>query len=60
MLEAALRDGQFELALALANERAELKPTSPQNWINVARAFEGLGDECRAAKSRARVSSLVS
>jgi len=60
LLEAALRDGQFELALALANERAELKPTSPQNWINVARAFEGLGDECRAAKSRARASSLVS
>ena len=39
LLEAALRARQFDLALALANERCALKPSSPQNWRYVTRAL---------------------
>jgi len=42
MVEAALRAHRYDLALALANQRCELKPTSPQNWLHVTRAQEGL------------------
>ena len=58
LLEAALRAGQFDLALGLANERAALKPTSVQNWRAVARAFSGLGDTTRADQASARAQSL--
>ncbi|MGO1120990.1 tetratricopeptide repeat protein [Rhodovibrionaceae bacterium A322] len=37
-LEALLRDGQFNLASALINERCELKPSSPQNRTLATRA----------------------
>ena len=55
LLEAALRAQDYDLALALANERCALKATSPQNWRFVARAFTGLGrlDEARRAEARA-------
>ncbi len=59
LLEAALRAGRFELALALAHERCGLKPSSPQNWHMAARAHAGLGATGRAAKARARAESLM-
>ncbi len=59
LLEAALRASQFDLALALANERTALKPTSPQNWRMVARAHEGLGQTDRAKRADARAASLL-
>jgi tetratricopeptide (TPR) repeat protein len=59
LLEAALRAGQFQLGLALANERCGLKPTSPQNWKMVARAQTGLGDATRARQAEARATALL-
>ena len=59
LLEAALRARRYELALALANERCALKPTSPQNWIYVARAHSGIGARDRARRARARAEALV-
>lgn len=59
LLEAALRSKRFDLALALANERTALKPTSVQNWRAVARAFKGLGDKSRADRATAKAQSLL-
>ncbi len=59
LLESALRAGQFDLALALANERCAMKPTSPQNWHMVARAHKGLGQVERAQRADARAASLL-
>lgn len=59
LLEAALRARRFDLALALANERCALKPSSPQNWLYVARAFKGLGDRNGADRASARAHSLL-
>ncbi|MBC6404530.1 MAG: tetratricopeptide repeat protein [Rhodospirillales bacterium] len=59
LLEAALRAGRYGLALALAHERCEMKPSSPQNWRMVARAHEGLGASDRAARAQARAESLM-
>lgn len=59
LLEAALRSKQHDLALALANERVELKPTSPQNWLNVARAFKGLGNTKMADRATGRANSYL-
>ena len=59
LLEAALRAKRYELALALANERCALKPTSPQNWTYVARAHDGIGQRNRAKKAKARAEALV-
>jgi tetratricopeptide (TPR) repeat protein len=59
LLEAALRARRFDLALALANERTALKPSSPQNWLYVARAFKGLGDRTGADRASARAQSLL-
>ncbi|MCG8547456.1 MAG: tetratricopeptide repeat protein [Alphaproteobacteria bacterium] len=58
LLEAALRAERYELARALANERAMNKPTSPQNWKYSARALQGLGDYEAAERARARAASL--
>ena len=59
LLEAALRARQYDLALALANERCALKPQSPQNWRLVARAFRGLGNLKQAAKANARAAAVI-
>lgn len=59
LLEAALRAGRCELAMALANERTSAKPTSPQNWRTVARAHEGLGQKARAERAQARAEALL-
>ncbi len=59
LLEAALRARRYELALALANERVALKPTSPQNWKLVARAYKGLGDRARSDQAQSRAQSLM-
>ena len=54
LLEAALRGDRHKLALALANERCALKPTSPVNWTFRARALEALGDATEAKRARAQ------
>ena len=59
VLEAALRSGRHELALALANERCALKPTSPSNWHMVARAHQGLGQAEQARRAEARAEALL-
>ena len=59
LLEAALRARRFDLALGLADERCALKPSSPQNWLHVARAFKGLGDRDNADRASARAQSLL-
>ncbi|MEM0988877.1 MAG: tetratricopeptide repeat protein [Pseudomonadota bacterium] len=59
LLEAAVRAGRYNLALALANERAALKPTSAQNWSYVARAFRGLGNDREYRRAEARAESLM-
>jgi tetratricopeptide (TPR) repeat protein len=59
LLEAALRDKQFDLALSLANERAAMKPTSVQHWRNVARAYDGLGNKGKADMATAKADALV-
>lgn len=59
LLEAAMRARRFDLALALANERCALKPTSARNWSYVARAFKGLGDRSGSARAAARAQALL-
>ena len=59
LLEAALRAGRHELALALANERCCAKPTSPQNWTFVARAHSGLGNDTLTNQANAKAQSLI-
>lgn len=59
LVEAALRGGMHKLALALANERCELKPTSPQNWTFRARALDGLGERMEARRARARAETCL-
>ncbi len=59
LLEAALRARRFDLALALANERCALKPTSALNWQHVARASRGQGNRDQADRAEARAQSLM-
>ena len=59
LLEAALRSKRYDLALGLANERANLKSTSVQNWRAVSRAFKGLGDHTKADRANARADSMM-
>ncbi len=59
LLEAALRAGRFPLALAIANERCELKPTCPQHWIDISRAHEGLGEISLAVAAKAKAQSFL-
>jgi hypothetical protein len=59
LLEAALRAGKYDLALALANERVEHKNTSAQNWTYVARAHAGIGAREEEKRARARAESLM-
>jgi len=59
LLEAALRSGQHDLALALANERCALKPSSPQNWLMVSRAHAECGNQTRASKAKSQAEALL-
>ena len=59
LLEAALRSGEADLAIALANERCQLKPTSPQNWRFVARAHALKGDSLRSRRAEAKAADLL-
>lgn len=52
LTECALKAGQAKLARAFANERIQLKPSSPFNWLLKARALEALGDGDTARKAR--------
>ena len=60
VIEAMLRDGQYNRARALLNERIELKPSSPQNWQMAGRAYTGLGQAREAGTALSTVSRLVS
>jgi tetratricopeptide (TPR) repeat protein len=53
LIEAAFHSGRAKIARALAAERTHLKPSSPFNWRLTARAQSALGDERKAAYSRA-------
>ena len=59
LLEAALRAKEYDLALALANERTALKPNSVQNWRAVARAHKGLGQTTHSERANSRAKSLL-
>ena len=52
LIECALRSGQAALARALANERVQLKPSSPFNWLLKARALDVAGNPDGARKLR--------
>jgi tetratricopeptide (TPR) repeat protein len=58
-IEAAHRAGDHRLARALLNERLALKPTSPHNWLWLARSRSAAGDEAGARAARERASSLL-
>ena len=58
-IEAMLRVGKSSQARALLNERTELKPNSPQNWLMTERAFKGLGDDGRAASAHQRADQIL-
>jgi tetratricopeptide (TPR) repeat protein len=60
MVEAAIRAHRYDLALSLANQRYELKPTSPQNWLHAARAQEGLGASKLAKHAKTKIELLLS
>jgi tetratricopeptide (TPR) repeat protein len=59
VIEALLRDGQHRLARTLLNERLESKPSSPQNWMMVSRAYSGLGQSGRAQEADQTANRLV-
>lgn len=59
VLEALLRDGQHRLARTLLNERLESKPSSPQNWHMISRAYTGLGELKRAEESNQTADRLA-
>jgi predicted Zn-dependent protease len=57
-IEAAHRAGNHRLARALLNERLALKPTSPHNWLWLARSLSAAGDDAGAGAARARADVL--
>ena len=57
-IEAAHRAGNHRLARALLNERLALKPTSPHNWLWLARSLSAAGDAAGADDARARAEAL--
>ncbi len=59
ILEAAFRADRKDLALALANECCELKSSSPQRWLDVARAQEGMQNMALAKKAREKAQELL-
>jgi hypothetical protein len=54
LVEAALRDGQADLARTLSAERTEAKPGSPFNWRLTARALRLAGNEEGAVAAETR------
>jgi tetratricopeptide (TPR) repeat protein len=52
LIEAALRDGRYDLARAILSERISVRPRSPYNWLKHAAALEGLGEVTKAALAR--------
>lgn len=52
IIECAIKAGQANLARALANERVQLKPSSPFNWTLKSRALELSGDAEAARRAR--------
>ncbi|MDE0808056.1 MAG: tetratricopeptide repeat protein [Alphaproteobacteria bacterium] len=58
LVEASLRARRFKLALALANERTQLRPSSPHNWHLTARALRGMGDIASASRAESRAQSI--
>lgn len=59
MLEAALRSGRYALAVALANERCELKPRSVQRWLDLARGLNGLEHMSAAAAASEKAAAIL-
>lgn len=56
--EAAHRAGDHRLARALLNERLALKPSSPHNWLWLARSLAAAGDAPGADAARSRAADL--
>lgn len=52
LLEAAIRDGRWPLARALASERVTLRPTNHLNWLKLAELFEAAGDAEAGERAR--------
>ncbi len=59
LLEAAIRSHQYPLAVALANERCELKAGSAQRWLDLARGLEGLNDVQGMATAREAARKII-
>lgn len=59
LMEAALRDKQFDLARALLAQRIALQPDAPGNWRKLKRALRGLGDQRAAEIAAERVIQLT-
>lgn len=57
LVEAALREGQADLARSLAAERTAAKPGSPFNWRLTARALRLAGDEAGAVAAEKRAAA---
>jgi hypothetical protein len=57
LLEAALRDGQHDLARALLSERLAVRDSSVYGWTQQARLLEGLGQPHAAAAATERATS---
>jgi hypothetical protein len=58
LLEAALRDGQHEIARVLLSERLGVNPCSPYAWLKQAQLLTAIGDAAAAGAARAEVASL--
>ena len=59
LIEAAFRDGAFDLARALLSERTAAKPLSPHAWSAYARALDEGGDTDRANAARGAADRLL-
>jgi tetratricopeptide (TPR) repeat protein len=59
LVEAALKDGRWPLARALAAERLQRKPRSAWSWRSWGRAMAGLGDDAAAEHARENAQRAV-
>jgi len=59
LIDAALKDGRFDLARALLAERTRERPRNAWGWKRYAKAAAGIGAADEAARAMAKASKLV-